>query len=243
MEGIFLRSNRRHTVEELLSLIKLFLKGISHSQLSEEYGLRISNTAFRQYVQRYQECGPAGLISKRKNNHYSEDLKEKVVHDYLNGKGSYLDLAIKYNISNQSTVSVWVNRYTKGKENKTYSPKPEVYNMETRKTTLEERIKIMQNHLENKATCTETAEKFQLPYHTVYQWIKKYQAYGPDGLADGRGRGKSVSVQTDEEKVQAENRRLKVRNDWLEMENAVLKKHQEIERGLMFKKSNKKRPT
>ena len=115
--------------------------------------------------------------------------------------------------------------------------------MEKRKTTLEERILIVKDQLENQLTYKETASKYKVPYHSIYQWIQKYKEHGPDGLVDGRGRGKPEATQTPEEKLHAELKRLEARNQWLEMENTVLKKHKEKERELMFKKSDKKRPT
>ncbi|WP_373792421.1 hypothetical protein, partial [Jeotgalibaca porci] len=57
-----------------------------------------------------------------------------------------------------------------------------------------------------------------------------------DGLIDGRGRGKPESIQTDEERIQAEITVLKARNEYLETENAALKKLEEVERELMLRK-------
>ena len=79
-----------------------------------------------------------------------------------------------------------------------------------------------------------------MPYHNVYQWIQKYKEHGPDGLMDGRGRGKPATTQTEEDKLRSELKRLEARNQWLEMENTVLKKQKEIERELISKKSGKK---
>lgn len=238
-----MRSNRRHTVEELVLFIELFLEGIPFSQLVHEQGLSLSISSFRMYVRRYVAHGPQGLQSVKQNNTYSEDFKEEVVLAYLSKKGSIKELAVQYGVPSYSTVHSWIKRYTEGKENRTYSPKPEVYRMEKRKTTWDERIQIVKNHLENQWTYKETASKYQVPYHSVYQWIQKYKEHGPDGLIDGRGRGKPETTQTKEEKLQAELKRLEARNQWLEMENTVLKKQNEIERELMSKKSGKKRHT
>lgn len=238
-----MRSNRRYTAEELISFIELFLKGVPFTQLISNYDLNLSESSFRMYVRRYMKHGTQGVESYKQNNQYSEELKEKAVLAYLNGEGSIKELAIHYDIPSHSTLSTWIKRYTEGKENVTYSPKSEVYRMKKRKTTLEERIKIVKDQLENQLTYKETASKYQVPYHSVYQWIQKYKEHGPDGLIDGRGRGKPETTQTPEEKLQAELKRLEARNQWLEMENDVLKKHKEKERELMFKKFDKKRPT
>ena len=69
---------------------------------------------------------------------------------------------------------------------------------------------------------------------------KKYKEHGPDGLIDGRGRGKPDSIQTEEERIQAENAALKARNEYLKTENAALKKLEEVERELMAHKQGMK---
>ena len=238
-----MRSNRQYTVEELVSFILLFLEGVPFSQLVHEQGLSLSESSFRMYVRRYVAHGPQGLQSFKKNNRYSREFKEEIVSAYLNGEGSLIELAVQYGIPSHETVRRWIKRYTEGKENRTYSPKPEVYRMEKRKTTLEERIQIVKDHLDNQRTYKETASNYQVPYHSVYQWIQKYKEHGPDGLIDGRGRGKPETTQTTEEKLQVELKQLEARNQWLEMENTVLKKQKEIERELMSKKSGRKRRT
>ena len=235
-----MRSNRQHTVEELVSFITFFLEGVPFFQLVQEHGLSISISSFRLYVRRYIAHGPQGLQSFKQNNRYSREFKEEVVSAYLNRKGSVRELAVQYGVPGHETVRSWIKRYTEGKENRTYSPKPEVYQMEKRKTTSEERIKIVKDYLDNQRTYKEIASKYQVPYHNVYQWIQKYKEHGPDGLMDGRGRGKPATTQTEEDKLRSELKRLEARNQWLEMENTVLKKQKEIERELISKKSGKK---
>lgn len=103
-------------------------------------------------------------------------------------------------------------------------------------TTQAEKFEIVKDFLANGLSYKETAEKYQVSYNNVYSWIQKYKAHGPDGLIDGRGRGKPESIQTDEERIQAEITVLKARNEYLETENAALKKLEEVERELMLRK-------
>lgn len=65
------------------------------------------------------------------------------------------------------------------------------------------------------------------------------EEHGPDG----RGRGKPDMVQTKKEKLRTEIAALKARNEYLETENAAIKKLQEVERELMSRKSAMKRNT
>ena len=99
-----------------------------------------------------------------------------------------------------------------------------------RKTTLQERIDIVADHLESGMSCAETAEKYGVSYQQVYQWIQKYKANGVDGLVDRRGHTKPVEEMTEIERLQAENRLLKAQLERKELEHLFLKKVDEIER-------------
>ena len=84
----------------------------------------------------------------------------------------------------------------------------------------------------------ESAEKHKVCYNNVYSWVQKYKKYGPDGLIDSRGRRKQISIQNEEEKLRTELSALKARNEYLETENAALKKLKEVERELMSNGQN-----
>lgn len=239
-----MRSNSKHTVEELEQYILLYLEEEkSYQELWKEYGLTLSDATFYQKVLRYQAHGVQGIQTKRWNNHYSQDFKEKVVQEYLEKATSIQQLARHYNIPSHETVRNWINKYTKGEEIRGYAPKPEVYTMKGRKTTQEEKITIVQDCLANGLSYKETAEKYQVSYNNVYSWVQKYQQHGPEGLVDGTGRGKPATIQTEEERMRTEYAALKARNEYLETENAALKKLKEVERELMLQKRAMKRNT
>lgn len=115
--------------------------------------------------------------------------------------------------------------------------------MKSRKTTVEERIHIVEECLDNQLSYKETAQKHQVSYNNVYAWVQKYKNHGPAGLVDNRGRRKQPEIQTEEEKLKAKFAALEARNKWLDMENQTLKKQEEIERRLMSRKSDKNRRT
>ena len=99
-----------------------------------------------------------------------------------------------------------------------------------RKTTLEERVKIVNYCLEHENNYKQTAEVFNVSYTQVYQWVRKYQSSGEEGLADRRGQHKREeelsNIEILERKVKILERQLREK----EMENDLLKKVQEIER-------------
>lgn len=99
-----------------------------------------------------------------------------------------------------------------------------------RKTTLEERIAIVENHIKSGSTYDETAQKYNVSYQQIYQWHHKYMVKGVDGLKDGRGRTRTEEEMSELEKLKAENRLLKAELENRKLENLFLKKVKEIER-------------
>lgn len=236
-----MRLNNKHTTEELERYIEKYLyEGLSYKILREKYGLLLSNSVFNERVLKYQAHGLAGIQSTIFNTSYSDKFKASVVEEHLNDGTPMRVLARKYNISSYSTVRSWVIKYTKGKDYNSYSSKPEVYKMKGRKATHEEKIQMVKDCLNNRLSYRDTAEKYNVSYNNIYSWVQKYKEYGPDGLIDGRGRRKPNSIQTDEEKLSTEIAALKARNEFLETENAALKKLKETERELMLRRQDMK---
>ena len=99
-----------------------------------------------------------------------------------------------------------------------------------RATTLEERIEIVRYCIEQGKDYGAAIERYQVSYHQVYAWVRKYEKLGVAGLNDKRGRRKPMEEMTEVERLRAENRMLQAENKRKEMEIAVLKKLQEVER-------------
>lgn len=238
-----MKSNIKYSTNELLKYIELYLDGISYQELCEDYKFKLDRSTFLVYVRRYSEHGISSLLRKQTNQNYSEAFKHQVIQEHIHNNASYKSLAVKYNIPGHETVRQWVLRYTNGKENRTYSPKPGVYQMKSKKTTYEERIEIVEYVLNHQLSYKDAAEKFKVSYNNVYSWTQKYKQFGPKALEDNRGKKKPSEAQTSEEQLKAENEALRVRNQWLEMENETLKKQEQMERELIKQESVKKHRT
>lgn len=238
-----MKSNIKYSTKELLKYIELYLDGVSLRELHDDYQLGLDATNFHLYVRKYLEHGMTGILRQQNNRHYSNQFKHQVIQEYLGSNTSYKALAVKYNIPSHETVRQWVMRYTEGKENRTYSPKPEVYQMKSRKKTYEERIEIVKYVLNQQLSYKDASEKFKVSYNNVYSWTQKYKKFGPKALEDNRGKKKASEAQTGEEQLKAEIEALRVRNQWLEMENETLKKQEQMERELIKQESVKKRRT
>lgn len=171
-------------------------------------------------------------MSRRRNKKYSAELKLQAVQDYLNGGGSQREICKKYEILDHHTLRDWIMWYNGHKEFKErQGAGTEIYMTKGRKTTLEERIEIVEYCIEHGKDYPATIEKYGVSYQQIYSWVRKYEETGVDGLRDGRGRTKPFEEMTDIEKLQAENRLLKAQLRDKEVEMLLLKKLQELERG------------
>ena len=231
-----------------LEIVKRYLNGESNVSLCNEYKISYGNgMTILRWVKKYKSHGETAFDERLGNNSYSKEFKKQVITDYLTGKGSLDDIANKYNIPSSSIVIKWVKKYNEGIEIKDYYPKGDVYTMKSRKTTFEERLKIVDYALTN--SVKEAADKYTVPYASIYQWVKKYNELGEDGLKDGRGRpssniNKELSI---EEKQAIEIEKLKRELEREKMVVQVLKKNLEIRQKmerdsrLLDKKTNTKR--
>ena len=240
----------KYSKELKLETVKRYLKGESNISLCDEYRIpyRKGKTIIS-WANKYVALGESAFDESHINKSYSKELKERVIKEYLDGKDSLEGIANRYNISSVSIVINWVKKYNEGIEIKDYNPKGDVYTMKSRKTAFEERIEIVRYVLTNNLDYKGAADKYTVPYASIYQWVKKYNEFGEDGLKDGRGRpssnvNKELSI---EEKQAIEIERLKKELERQKMINEVLKKNVEIRKRmekdshLLDKKINTKR--
>lgn len=240
----------KYSKELKLETVKRYLKGESNISLCNEYRIpyRKGKTIIS-WANKYVALGESAFDESHINKSYSKELKERVIKEYLDGKDSLEGIANRYNISSVSIVINWVKKYNEGIEIKNYNPKGDVYTMKSRKTAFEERIEIVRYVLTNNLDYKGAADKYTVPYASIYQWVKKYNELGEDGLKDGRGRpssnvNKELSI---EEKQAIEIERLKKELERQKMINEVLKKNVEIRKRmekdshLLDKKINTKR--
>ena len=176
--------------------------------------------------------------SSRKNKKYSAELKLAAVQAYLAGKGSLRAICKEYGISDNRVLRRWIACYNGQKEFKQPSAamRGALYMTKGRKTTQQERAEIVAFCLEHGKDYLLTAEQYGVSYNQIYSWVRKYEAKGIDGLADGRGRTKPESEMTDTEKLQAQVKLLEAQLRDKQMEVDLLKKVRELEGGVWWEK-------
>lgn len=216
--------------EARMDIINRCQAGEAKKSISRDY--RVNDSTISALMQRYYAKGETYVLRRATHQRYTRQFKDQVVREYIAGEGSSVDLAIKYGIASRSAVSRWVIEYNNGhRDAYRVCPGGSVQMTKGRKTTLEERAGIVAFCLENGHNYVLAAMEFKVSYAQVYSWVRKYQARGLAGLKDTRGRGKAIEDMTDLEKLKAENKILEAKNYRLQMENDLLKKVREIERG------------
>jgi transposase len=143
--------------------------------------------------------------------------------------GSMIEIGKKYGLRSKTQLQNWLKVYNTHKDFKSTSGGSTM--SKGRMTTIDERLKIVLDCLENGKDYGAMAIKYQVSYQNVYQWVKRYAELGEAGLEDRRGRRKgTMPSRTPEELLQDELARLKRENQRLKMELDVTKKFQELER-------------
>ena len=229
-----------YSKELKIIMVKRYLSGEgSLYTLAKE--MYCDHSVLRRWVKMYEAFGESAFDTSTTNASYTKEFKEKVVLDYLNEGGSYINLAIKYGLSSPSSIKRWVKDYNSHIELKDYIPGGEnIYMTKSRKVNKEERIEIVKYCLEHDLDYKTTAKVYETSYANVFNWVKKYKEKGEDGLGDKRGRHKS-DEEVDE--VTLLRRQLKQKEHELEMallENKLLKKLDEIERRRSIEQANMK---
>ena len=225
-------SRKKYSKEFKLSIIREREQGASFYSLERKYNLNLG--LVRRWYAAYLQNGEDALEKKNSNYCcYSAEFKNKVVASYLAGEGSFLDIAVKYGINAQSTVLKWVKQYNNHEDLTDSRSKGDSFmatNPKSRKTTLEERIAIVEHCTAHSNNYKLTAMEFSCSYGQVYSWVKKYNSQGVEGLYDRRGRNKPEEELTELEKLQTENRMLKAQAKQQQMEIDFLKKLDAVER-------------
>ena len=214
--------------EEKMNAVKRRLEG-KESYASIAGSIGAGETTIQTWVLNYEAMGEDAFI-RSSNRHYTLEEKNEAVRFYLEGKGSLSATCKKFKIPSAGTLRRWIKVYNDCELKASPAGGKKTVMIKGRKTTLEERIAIVENHIKSGSTYDETAQKYNVSYQQIYQWHHKYMVKGVDGLKDGRGRTRTEEEMSELEKLKAENRLLKAELENRKLENLFLKKVKEIER-------------
>jgi len=221
-EGKFSYEEKIKAVKDVLGREK------SVSQVATE--LKVSRSCVYDWIRKYEAEGNIGLVGIKGSKHYSDELKMHAINDYNGQQVGPNEICKKYEISASSILRAWVKTYNEfGTLRKPILTKG-VRSMRGRNTTEEEKKMIVFFCIENEDNYKLASEKFKVSYNQVYSWVAKYKSGGDLLLRDKRGKRKDPETMTALEKSLHKTKLLESENLRLKMENALLKKLDELER-------------
>ncbi len=217
--------------EEKVKIVRMYQRGeISLLQAAQYAG--VGKTTINRWITRYKAEGAAGFLPYHRNRVYAPELKVKAVQEYLSGLGSLSEISRKYQLRSDYRLRMWIKEYNAhGDFNSKKFSGGGSYMKQGRQTTLEERIQIVKECIARGKNYGEMALKYRVSYQQVRSWTLRFEEVGEAGLQDHRGRRKKDQTpRTELEQAQIEIEQLKHKLYLAEMENALLKKLDEVER-------------
>jgi Transposase and inactivated derivatives len=220
-------SRSKLSVQEKVDLILEFKK--SHSSL-RAFAIKnnVDQKTFCRWIRFFDRDGIDGLKERTRKRKYSYEFKLQVIRDYLEGKGSFGTLAVKYNLRTAAQVSDWLFKYNNGKLLANSSSRKKESIM-TSKTTFEKRIEIVEYVVKDKHSYNEAAERFSVSYQQVRSWVLKANSNGYEALRDGRGHRKADEDLTDLDKANLKIRQLESQLKDQKVIEEFVKKLQELQ--------------
>ena len=138
--------------------------------LADKY--HIGKATIQKWVAAYKVHGIDAFICAPGNASYTGEFKTRCVEEVISGCGSSVDIGAKYKV-HPSVLESWIRMYNANRKLKDYAPKREVYMAEARrKTTIEERKKIVTYCIEHNRDYKGTAALYDVSYSQVYSWVK-----------------------------------------------------------------------
>lgn len=213
--------------EEKLKAVQDYLSNKkSVYRIAKDFNTR--PTVVFKWIDLYEMFGAEGLITPSTRKTYPEETKISAINDYLSNNYTKRDICKKYKIRSTTQLNNWLKQYNNHKDTKSQDTGGTIVMIKERPITFEERVEIVQYCLENNKNYNETAKKFNVSYQQVRLWVLKYKEGGLDALIDRRGRKKPEEELTELDRIKIENKLLKAKAKYLQIENYFLKKLKEL---------------
>lgn len=212
--------------EKLKAVQDYFSNKKSVYRIAKDFNTR--PTVVFKWIDLYEMFGAEGLITPSTRKTYPEETKISAINDYLSNNYTKRDICKKYKIRSTTQLNNWFKQYNNHKDSKSQDTGGTIVMIKERPITFEERVEIVQYCLENNKNYNETAKKFNVSYQQVRLWVLKYKEGGLDALIDRRGRKKSEEELTELDRIKIENKLLKAKAKYLQIENDFLKKLKEL---------------
>ncbi|WP_099240395.1 helix-turn-helix domain-containing protein [Companilactobacillus farciminis] len=224
---------KKYESEFKIKIIKDYLK-VKSEIIFTEYcrSIGVNPITARGWLTLFQAYGEKGLIPQVPKK-YSYETKIQAVSAYLNGEGTLKEVSIKFKLRSSKQLRYWIIQYNNDKNLIKATPVRKKVVTMSKKTTLEERIEVVEYVTLQKHSYSEASEHFQVSYQQVRNWVLIVKKQGYSALADKRGRRGYVKEKslTEVDKLKLENRQLKAELNKRNAIEAFEKKFEEIQRG------------
>lgn len=229
VEGVF--NMEKYTAKQKIELVQEF-EGSSLPRQTFAKSKNIAPSTFKNWILIYEKYGSEGLRSRKSPNYYSYETKINAVKAYKNGEGSLSSISMKFGLRSTKQLRYWLIQYNNDK-NLTATPVRKKVITVSKKTTLKERIEVVEYVTLHNHSYAEASEHFKVSYQQARMWVLKAKNIGYSALADDRGHKKSKenSELTELDKLKLENRQLKAELEKRKAIEAFEKKFNEIQRG------------
>lgn len=127
----------------------------------------ISWATIRKWQLLYKYQGIKGLTDTHCNQSYSKKFKEITVREFLKSDEPITQFAIKHGLRSKNQLRNWIVMYN-GFNLKAYTPRKRDSIMPGRKTTFEERLKIIEELIKHDVNYNWAAEKYHISYQQFY---------------------------------------------------------------------------
>ena len=219
----------KFSYEEKVKILSEYLDGTyGFREVCRRYN--INQGSLKDWKRLYETFGWSGLKTESKTSHYSKEVKESAVRDYLSHTLTVPEILKKYQIRSGTQLRKWIMKYNGHEKLKSSGTGGNRIMTKGRNTTFEERVEIVQYCIAHDHNYSETAMKYQVSYQQARSYTVKYESGGVEALKDNRGKRKSSDEMNELEKLRAEVKILKAEKERAEMEASFLKKLDEIER-------------
>jgi transposase-like protein len=220
-------ANNKYSKDEKLAILAWYHAGNTLVATCEKY--KVSHASILKWQRMVQSGHPEHLEPARRQKNYSAAFKHAAIAAYYNGEGTVREIAWRIGLRTPDNLYAWLKKYTEG-EVITSSSGGQKYMEGRRKTTIEERLEIVKFCLDNNRDYKMTAKRYLVSYNQVYRWVRSYEEKGAKGLEDRRGKAKQEHDLTEEDCLRRELQKVKREKRELEVEVALLKKLEELER-------------
>lgn len=210
-------------LQKLQFLFEYRKKNIPLVKFCKEY--QVEATGMKRWMIKYDAQGFQGLEEILKKTKYSSNTMLFSVDDYLQKKGSMIEIVKKYQLSSDNVLRMWLSWYNTPKWKQKVGEA-----MAREKIDLSQKIECVLKIVNQEATVMELVAALGVSAYQLRDWVRKYKKDGEKALEDSRGSRKDWDSLTEEEKWIRKSKELEKENERLKVEIAYLKKLEELKR-------------